>query len=140
MQSSVQPFVFTARAVIIAAKRQALFPRLPSTSVLADAAVSVSVYVRACATVCACLCGHVRMCVCVCVAVVYMEDQGFLWKGVIYCEHKSLKFDPFFKLQTLDRPPVPYSCFPYQPCVAQPTAVYGDAYTDMHVHLISWIL
>lgn len=93
---------------------------------IADA--SVSAYVRASICMCVstvrvCLCGHVRICVCVrekSLAAVYMEDQGFVWNGVICWEHKSLKIDSFFKLQTLDRPPVPYPSPPINHVLQNP--------------------
>lgn len=50
--------------------------------------------------------GHLTVCVCallvekdMCLAAAYIEDQGFVGNGVIYCEHKTLMLESFFKHQ-----------------------------------------
>lgn len=54
----------------------------------------------------------VSMCVCVCSSVTSIE-------------HKSLKFDPFFKLQTSDKPPVTYLFLPHPPGSAESSVQSG---------------
>lgn len=59
-----------------------------------------------------CMCEGVRQCVCVCSSVTSIE-------------HKSLKFYPFFKLQTSDKPPVTYLFLPHPPGSAESSVQSG---------------